>query len=299
VNLLHRLETLAARAALAGLRRMSPERASNLGGAVTRALGPWLPVSRVALANLAAAMPELDAAARRRVLRGVWENLGRTVAEFPHLSCLVVNAPQGPGVELVGEPILHELVARGGPVIFFSAHFGNWEVLPPVAAKFGCGFASMYRAAANPAIDRIISDLRAEAVGGEVKLFPKGAAGARAAMGQLARGGNLALLVDQKLNDGIEARLFGMRAMTAPAVAAFALRYRCPVIGAYVLRTGPMRFRVVVEAPLALPASGDRQADIAAVTQMVNDRMEAWIRATPEAWLWLHRRWPKDVVRTG
>jgi KDO2-lipid IV(A) lauroyltransferase len=128
--------------------------------------------------------------------------------------------------------------------------------------------------------------------------FAKGAAGARRAMAHIARGGRLGMLVDQKLNDGIAARLFGQPAMTAPAPAALALRARCPVICAHVERLGPARLRVVVEAPLALPDSGDRQADIAALTQQINDVLERWIRARPESWLWVHRRWPKDVVAT-
>jgi KDO2-lipid IV(A) lauroyltransferase len=98
------------------------------------------------------------------------------------------------------------------------------------------------------------------------------------------------------MNDGIEVKLFGMPAMTAPALAAFALRYRCPVVCGHVERTGPARFRVVAEPSLALAITGDRRADIAAVTQQVNDVLERWIRAKPESWLWLHRRWPKDVV---
>ena len=90
----YRAEALAARAALALLRRLGPVRASNLGGAVARAIGPLLPKSRVADINLRHAMPELDGPARRRVIRGVWENLGRTVAELPHVGSLV-RPPRG------------------------------------------------------------------------------------------------------------------------------------------------------------------------------------------------------------
>lgn len=124
-------------------------------------------------------------------------------------------------------------------------------------------------------------------------MFAKGAAGARAALGHLRQGGYLAMLVDQKLNDGIAVPFFGRPAMTTPALAGFALHFRCPLIGAHVRRLGPARLQVVVEPPLALPDSGDRAADIAALTLRVNQTLEGWIRAQPEAWLWLHRRWPK------
>nr|WP_246374349.1 lauroyl acyltransferase [Gluconacetobacter tumulicola] len=295
-----RIEAFAARAALALLRRLGPVRASNAGGALCRAIGPLLPVSRVADANLRLAMPELDAPARRAVIRAVWDNLGRTVGEFPHLAALPENPASGPGWDVVGAEHLAEQVACDGPVIFMSGHIGNWEMLPPGVARHGLPFASFYRAAGNPLVDDMIRTLREaamnKATGGEpVPMFTKGARGARGALAHIARGGRLGMLVDQKMNDGIEARLFGLPAMTAPALAAMALRYRCPVIPGYVERLGPARLRIHVEPKLDLPDSGDRQADILALTQAVNDRLEHWVRARPGTWLWLHRRWPKSL----
>jgi len=293
VTALHRVETTAARAALRLLRALGPVRASNLCGAVARTIGPLLPVSRVAHDNLRAALPDLDAAARRRVVRGVWDNLGRTVGELPHLAGLRPTA-SGPGWELVGAETLQPLLAAAGPAILFSGHIGNWEVLPVAAAVAGVPFHSMYRTIENRGIDALLLDLRRRAMRHDVGMFPKGAAGAMQAMRHLRAGGRLGMLMDQKMNDGISARLFGRTAMTAPALAVLALRLRCPVIPGWVERLGPARFRVTCEAPLPLPDSGDRTADVAALTQAMNDKLEGWIRAKPEAWLWLHRRWPQE-----
>ena len=295
MTVLDRAEAWVVGALIGLLRRLSPQAASNLGGAVARAIGPWLPVSRVAYRNLELALPELDRAARRRVVLGAWENLGRTVGELPHLAGLRQDTPSGPGWEMVGEEHLLALAERGGPAIFFSGHIANWEMLPPATAAYGMVLSSMYRGAKNPLVDQMLIRLRQEALGREVPLFAKGAAGARAALAHVKAGGFLGMLMDQKMNDGIPARLFGREAMTAPALAALALRFRCPVIPGHVERIGPARFRLVCEAPMELPSSGDRQADIAAVTQAVNDWLERWIRARPEEWLWLHRRWGKEL----
>lgn len=292
-------EALLAEGALGVLRWLGPVRASNLGGWVCRTLGPRLPVSRVADTNLRLAMPELDAAARKRVICDVWDNLGRTVGEFPHIARLEENTPSGPGFDVVGAEHLIEQARHGGRVLFVSGHIGNWEMLPPGVARYGVGFASFYRAAGNPLIDRMIRDLRDEAMGTPLPLFAKGARGAREALAWVARGGRLGMLVDQKMNDGIQAHLFGQPAMTAPALAAMALRFRCPVIPGHVQRLGPARLRIVVEPPMDLPDTGDRQADIASLTQAINDRLETWIRARPGSWLWLHRRWPKEVMKTA
>lgn len=289
---LEHLEAVAVAGVLKILAALPPAAASTLAGTLAAAIGPTLPVSRVAHANLAAAMPELNAAARRRVVRGAWAQLGRTVGEFPHVGRLAQNTPSGPGWEVTGQDVLADLAAHGGPAIFFSGHLGNWEILPRAALQFGLPVASFYRAAQNPQVDAIINILRAKAAGSPPKLFPKGANGARQALSHLRAGGFLAMLVDQKLNEGIRSSFFGLPAMTAPAAASFALHFRCPLIPAAALRIGPARLRLVVEKPLLLPNTGDRAADVAALTQQVNDVLERWIRADPASWLWLHRRWP-------
>jgi KDO2-lipid IV(A) lauroyltransferase len=292
--LAYQIEAAAARAALWLLRGLGPVRASNACGVAARLIGPLLPVSRVAEVNLRLALPELDKAGRRRVVRGVWESLGRTAGEFPHLSLLGESAA-GPGWEVAGIEHLQMLAARGGPAILFSGHIGNWEVVPIAAARRGLHSATMYRPAKNPVIDKIILQLRQAGVDPTGKQFAKGARGAREMLLHLRGGGCVGLLQDQKMNDGIEARFFGRPAMTASALAGVALRLQCPVVPTLAQRIGPARFLVTFEAPVALPDTGDRAADVVTLTQAVNDRLEAWIRAKPESWLWLHRRWPKDV----
>jgi len=292
-GVLFRLEAAVLRTAVHVLRQLSPVAASNLGGAIARTIGPWLPVSRIADANLRRALPEFDAAARRKIVRGVWDNLGRTAAELPHLPSLGPTQ-DGPGWELVGAEHLSALRTAGGPAIFFSGHIANWELLTTIAATHGVPVAVVYRAATNPLADDLINAIRREAIGTKVPMFPKGADGARGVLAHLRGGGVLAMLADQKMNDGIAVTLFGHTAMTPSAGAALALRFRCKLLPAHAERLGPARFRIIVEPPLPLPDTGDRTADVAALTTAMNACLERWIRARPAEWLWLHRRWPKE-----
>ncbi len=278
------------------LRRLGPVRASNAMGALCRAIGPRLPVTRVAEANLRAALPHLTAAERARIIHDMWENLGRTAGEFPHLADLPKDAASGPGWEMVDDHLLHAQVARGGPAIFVSGHIGNWEMLPPAVARYGMAFSSVYRQASNTAVDDVILELRRRAMGQAVPMFAKGAKGARAAFAHMRRGGYLGMLTDQKMNDGIEARLFGLPAMTAPAAAALAVRFGCPVIPGRVQRVGPARFRLIVDEPLLPRAGAGTQEAVAELTQAINDNLERWITERPAEWLWVHRRFPKHVT---
>ena len=280
------------RLAIGLLRRLGPVRSSNLGGGIARAVGPHLGVSRIADRNLRQALPELDDTARARIIRGVWDNLGRTVAELPHLASFQ-RTPSGPGWEITGEQHLEMVRAGGGPVVFFSGHFGNWEMVLPIAASLGVRVAGFYRAASNVRLDAVIQGLRQAALGTGVAMFAKGAAGARRALSHLERGGSLGLLVDQKMNDGIAVPFFGPAAMTAPALAQFALRFNMPILPVHVERLGPGRFRMVCEPALSVPPAGSRAGDVRAISTAMNATLERWIRAEPQSWLWLHQRWPK------
>ena len=278
------------------LKTLGPVRASNLGGWVTRTVGPSLPVSRIAHANLRLALPGLDDGQRQDIVRAVWDNLGRTIAELAHLPDFTRTAT-GPGWELTDtEAVVESLRETGAQALFFSGHFGNWEMILPIAGQLGIPLSGIYRAASNQRVDAIIQAIRQQALGPNSGMFAKGARGARAALLHLQQGGSLGLLVDQKMNDGIAVPFFATPAMTAPALAQFARRYDCMIIPARVDRLGPARFRMVVEPPLAVPLTGDRQADLYAITLAVNATLERWIRADPKSWLWLHRRWPKRVV---
>lgn len=277
----------ALRAVIGLLRALGPARASNLAGGVAATIGPRLAPSRTADRNLALALPALSPAERRRIIGEVWRNLGRNVGELPHLATLKRTA-SGPGWELVGEENLPQ-----GQAIFFSAHCGNWEMILPVASQLGLAVSGAYRRASNPAVEAVIQNLRTAAHGTHVSMFPKGAAGARAALAHLAAGGSLGLLVDQKMNDGIPVPFFGRMAMTATAPAQFALRFNLPLVPIRIDRIGPARLRLICEPALALPLSGDRVADIRTITAALTARVEDWVRADPGAWLWLHRRWPK------
>jgi KDO2-lipid IV(A) lauroyltransferase len=283
----HAIEGAVLRAVWTLFAALSPERASSVAGSLARALGPRLAISRTARRNLASVFPNLGAEDTEAIVRDVWENLGRVAGEFPHLPRLDIY--RDARVTIEGVEHIDRLRDDGRPGIFFTAHIGNWELAALTVTQRGVPLGIVYRAANNPTADGLIRRGRANLSG---ELLPKGREGARRAIAILQAGGHLGLLPDQKMNDGISVPFFGRPAMTAPAVAQFALKYECPLVPVHVVREGGFRFRVVVEPPLDIRPTGDRHADIAAVTTEVNRTIERWIRDHPGQWLWLHRRWP-------
>ncbi|MEE9139208.1 MAG: lipid A biosynthesis lauroyl acyltransferase [Alphaproteobacteria bacterium] len=279
-------EALAARSAFAVFRALGVEAASNLGGRIARLAGPRLAPSRQAARNLRRAFPDKSDAEIDRIVRDMWDNLGRVIGEYPHTRD--IDAYGDGRIEVIGAENIDELRDDGRPGLFFTAHFGNWEITPPIITQRGLPITIVYRAANNPAVDEVVRKAR-DCEG--VEQVPKGPVGARRAIELLGNGGHLGLLVDQKMNDGIPIPFFGRDAMTAPALAQLALRYHCPVVPVRSERTRGTRFRVTFFPPLEAVDTGDRDADMAAFMTRVNAMIEGWVRERPEQWFWLHRRW--------
>ncbi|HEX4506825.1 MAG TPA: lauroyl acyltransferase [Alphaproteobacteria bacterium] len=270
-----------------GLCRLLPvDGASALGGWIGRAIGPRMGQSRKALRNLARALPENSPAENRRIVTGMWDNLGRTIAEYPHLPRICATL-EGGRLDIRGLDHLTALMGDGKPGIMWGGHLANWEVAPFCARHTGLDLAFIYRAPNNQWVDRLIRRLR-----DTPQMFRKGQEGAKALVGVLRHGGHAAMLVDQKMNDGIPVPFFGRDAMTAPAIAQFGIRFGCVLLPMRTERLDGARFRITVFPPMEMPDTGDRPADERSIMVAINQLLEGWIRERPEQWLWLHRRWP-------
>ncbi|MEQ1929964.1 MAG: lauroyl acyltransferase [Parvularculaceae bacterium] len=290
VTIAHRLEYALARMLVGFFRIVGIDAASAIASAFTRSVGPLLAISKRADDNLKAVYPEMTAGERRRIVAGVWDNLGRTAAEMAHLDKFRPGEAGG-RVEVIGDERLRRTIEAGRPAIFVSGHFANWEIMPITIHRAGIRLASVYRAANNPLIDEFIIKARALVMGR--CQIPKGKRGGRALIEALKDGRSLGMLVDQKLNDGISAPFLGREAMTAPAAARLALKYGAPIYPGWVERLGGAHFRMTIDSPIQFAPSGDATADVRELTILINRRIETYVRARPDQWLWLHRRWPK------
>ncbi|MDX2221355.1 MAG: lysophospholipid acyltransferase family protein [Rhodospirillaceae bacterium] len=287
VRLRHRLEAVLAGWALAALAKLNFPLASDAGAALARLLGPLGGAWRTARANLDLALPELDAGTRQAIARQAFANFGRVMAEYAQLPWLW-RTRWDRFIDVTGREHLQSLGRKGA--IVFSAHLGNWELIPMVLAALGKPAMIVYRAPNNPLVDARIAAIRGQYAAG---LAAKGAEGAREIVDHLKAGGVVYMLVDQKMNTGLEVPFFGRGAMTGKAVARLALRHACALVPARCERLGDCKFRVSFEAPV-WPAGSDRdEADVREVLTRINQRIEAWVRATPGQWLWMHQRWPK------
>jgi Kdo2-lipid IVA lauroyltransferase/acyltransferase len=272
-----------------GLVRLLPiDLVSAIGGFFGRVIGPKLGITRRARRNLARAFPEKSRAEIEALVRGMWDNLGRVVFEFPHVRHLRPLTDRR-RFEVIGAEHIRALKSDGKAGVLFSAHVANWEMVPLLVSEIGLPTLIFYRPPNNRLVDGLIRFARRLP---NVTPAPKGSEGARAAIATLKQGGHVGALIDQKMNDGILVPFFGRDAMTASAVAEFARRYACPIVGINVERIAGARFRLIVEPPITIEPTDDRTGDVRAAMTRLNRIVEGWIRARPEQWLWLHNRWP-------
>jgi Kdo2-lipid IVA lauroyltransferase/acyltransferase len=285
-----RLEALAYDGFSALLRLLPIDWASGFGGWALRRLGPLTKEHKIALAGVKLAFPDLTDQERARIVRGHWDNLGRTAIEFVMMDRILGEKDR---IEVEDAEIVLDQVRRGGGLILISGHFANWEAMSAAASLVGVEALVSYRAANNPYVDARL--VRARAEHGIHLHAPRGRRGARRLVEALETGGVLGFLNDQRDMHGVEAPLFGHPAQTAPGPARLALAHGAAIVPVGVQRTRGARFRVRPYPPIPVDRTGDREADVRTVVSRINAFMEARIRERPEQWLWSHRRWPWEV----
>lgn len=284
-----RLEALGFQALFGFLRLLGVERASGLGGWLLRTLGPKTGTQKTVMRNLRIAFPDMPEAEREVLALEQWDRTGRTFAELAVMDRLT---PEGGRVEVVGMERLHALRDGGKAAVLISGHLANFEVMAAVIMASGLPCQVTYRAANNPYVDALIRQSR-ERYG--IRLFAPKGDGTRELMAGMKRGDSIALLVDQKYNQGPEVEFFGQPVNASPGAARLALRFDTVIQPLSVVRLPGVRFRVTAHEPIRVPDTGDRDADILAGIQAVNRFVEDRVREVPEDWFWVHKRWPDKV----
>lgn len=271
------------------LRLLGVDRASAFGGALLRALGPRTGTHRTVRRNLRIAFPEMGQQALERLAVEQWEQTGRTFAELAVMDSLT---PDGGRIEVIGMERLHAIRDSGRPVVLISGHLANFEVMAAVIMAAGVPCQVTYRAANNPYVDALIRKSR-ERYG--IRLFAPKGDGTRDLMEGMKRGDSIALLVDQKYNQGPEVEFFGQPVNASPGAARLALKFGTVMQPLSVVRLPGVRFRVTAHDPIAIDGTKDRSEAILEGIQAANRFVEDRVRDRPADWFWVHRRWPDHV----
>ena len=288
---------------------LGPDLASALFGALGRHIGPRLAVNKTLRQRITLAMPEKTPADIAAILTGLWDNLGRTLAEIIFLPRFA-QPPWSERIRVQGEEHLRQATSSGRGVFLLTGHFSNWEITLPVLARLAGdhGMVGVYRPLNNPFLDRHLAALRQRALRASHlsnlpgRLIPKTGdqrKNIRAILRALNRREGVVMLVDQKTNQGIQSRFFDLPAMTTHLPAQLAIEGGHVLLPFSIIRTSGVHFTFRFHAPIPAPPPPASDAAVAALTQQINDFLEDHIRAHPQQWLWLHNRWFANQKNRG
>jgi KDO2-lipid IV(A) lauroyltransferase len=295
VTLQHRIEYALLMAVAAFLRALPLRVATGLTAFCWRQIAPLTHRHKRALDNLAVAMPHLSHGERQRIVRAMWDNLGRVMAE----TFVVDRLARDPTcVELEETYLIARYDRKMGRSVVASLHMGNWEMTAWPLLMIHAHGAAVYRVVENPLVDRFLRRQREHFWPGG--LIDRGPGVGHAVIPNLLRhlqGNNeLGMLTDLVDTKGIQVQFFGHTVWATPAAAWLARRTGARLWVARCIRVGrSSKFRVSARE-LHVPYSADVDSDVRLTTQAIYNAFEAWIREHPEQWMWSNKRWAEDVL---
>ena len=269
------------------LRLLSVDNSASLCSFIAKKIGPYLHVTKTARKNLKRVYGnETDI---EKVINDLWDNYGRYIGEFPFINVLD-SSELDKRVKVIGLEKVEAFKKANQPFILFLGHQANWDFvirkINDIYPKFGIA----YRKANNPYVDREI--LKERENDQHITMIAKGPSGAKSIIKAIKSGASLAMLVDQKMNNGIEVPFFGFPAMTAPALARISLQYKYPIVPLQIVRIGKSSyFELILHDPLKPLIDKDIEKSCYNIMLEINKILEQWIREKPEQWFWFHNRW--------
>ena len=278
---------------LALLSRLPPAKATEFADKMARRIGPWSSRHTIALDNLRHAFPEKSENEISEIALDMWGNMARLMAEYVFLDQIFDFDPaaERPGlIEVEGLEVFNRVRDTKGPHLFFTAHTGNFELLPLCAATFDLEVTALFRPPNNPHIAKRVLEARRTRMG---HLVPSKAGAVWTLVDVLERGGAVGMLVDQKFSKGAATQFFRRPVGTNPLLPKLARQFDAKVHPARCIRLPGGRFKLALEPEIELPRDSNGQVDVTASCQLLNNIVEAWVREYPGQWMWFHKRWER------
>lgn len=261
------------------------DRAANICGFIAKKIGIYFAVNKIAkrnIKNIYGNMFDIE-----KTIEQTWDNFGRFVGEFAYVNRMDELELER-RIEIIGMENIEKL--QGKPFLLFTGHFANWDIALKIIHKFYPKFAVIYRKANNPYVNKLINESRAS---DKLRLIPKGPEGSIALVRAIKEREAIAMLVDQKMNDGIEVPFLGYPSMTANAIAKIALQYGYPIVPCQIIRTKGSYFKIVVHPNLKWEQTSDNKKDCYNIMLNINKILGDWVKQNPSQWFWFHNRWKK------
>lgn len=263
---------------------LGPHISSKLGGKIFEVIGPFFRSKKVIHTNIKKAIPEINSQNLKKITNSMWNNYGKIFAEY----MFIKNFRRGnlsSKIKINGKEILDEIIKNNKQVVFISGHICNFELMAMYLEKSGINLAAIYRPLNNIYLNPLMEKIRKNYIcKHQIK---KGIGGMKKLIRLKKKNFSTALMIDQRVSEGILSNFFKQKALTTTIPAQLVKKFNIPVVPVYIERVNGLNFKITIKNPIFFP----KIKTINDITDELNIVLEKMIIKKPEDWIWSHNRW--------
>ena len=260
---------------------------SDLGEIIGKYFGPLFRKKTIAKKNILIAFPDLNEKSINWMIDRMWKNIGRIFGEYIHINKFSVIDQKK--IVFANKNNIEILKKNNKPIVFFSGHFANFELMAKCLQELGFNIGAIYRPLNNIFLNPIMEFIRKKYIC--PSQIEKGSNGTKKLIKHISTNNPLALMIDQRLSSSIRVPFFNQPATTTTTPAQLAIKYDALLVPVFLKRLEKTNFEFFIEEPLMINRTNDYDKDIFNITQNMNIKIEELIKRDPAHWLWSHDRW--------
>ena len=245
--------------------------------------GPLFRSKKIIEKNISLAIKDSDQKLKNSITKKMWENYGRILAEYTFIKNFRKNSENF--LQVIGQENLEDLKKNGEKVIFISGHFDNFELMALHIERSGINLAAIYRPLNNIFLNPIMEKIRKKYIC--KKQIKKGISGTKEILKEFKTGASIALMIDQRVSEGIKSKFFNKDALTTTIPAQFVKKFNCKIVPIFIQRKENKNFQIEISPPISF----EKNHSIEDITLKLNQILEQMILRNPYQWIWSHNRW--------
>ena len=257
---------------------------SLIGGIIGKSIGPFFRSKKIIIDNFKIAKIYQNNNNYNNIIKNMWENYGRIFSEYPHLINFK-NNKLSKYLKIEGAEYLEEIKIKKKPVVFISGHFSNFELMAMQLENSGIDIAAIYRPLNNTFLNSTMEKIRINHIC--KNQIPKGKSGSRKILEFFKKGTSIALMIDQRVSEGVKVNFFNRPAYTTSIPPQLSKKFECEIVPVYIERIENYFFNISINKPLKF----EKTDSIEKITEKLNNILESMISKNPNQWIWTHNRW--------
>ena len=258
---------------------------TRFSGNLMTILGPMFRSNKIIISNLTKAFPKLSLQEKKILSKKMWFNYGRILAEYMYIKYFREKEKFSNLITIENQNILEKIKKESKPVIFISGHFNNFELMAMQIDKAGIDLSTIYRPLNNIFLNPLMERIRKKYIC--KKQIKKGIAGTKELLQNFKNGSSIALMIDQRVTEGVMCDFFGQKARTTTIPAQFVKKFNAKIVPVYIQRFDNNKFKLEFDSVIEFKS--DETLD--AITLKLNKILEEMILKNPDQWIWTHNRW--------